>query len=86
MKKMLATVAALTFLMALSVPLAFADVTSAQPVAQDPAADEAAAYKAWYDAYTAKDLAKEMELGKAFVEKFPNSKATCRGTRLFCQC
>ncbi|MFL6216943.1 MAG: hypothetical protein ACJ74J_23875 [Blastocatellia bacterium] len=74
MKRLIATVAVLMFLLALSSPLAFASAVSAPPVAQDAAADEAAAYKAWYDAYTAKDLAKEMDLGKTFVEKYPSSK------------
>jgi tetratricopeptide (TPR) repeat protein len=41
---------------------------------QDQSAEEAAAYKAWYDATTAKDFAKELELGKAFLAKFPNNK------------
>jgi hypothetical protein len=74
MKKIIATVAVLMFLLALSAPLAFAQATSTQPAAQDAAAEEAAAYKAWYDAYTAKDNAKRVELGKAFITKFPNSK------------
>jgi tetratricopeptide (TPR) repeat protein len=43
-------------------------------LAQDAAKEEADAYKAWYDAYTAKDAAKRLEFGKAFMEKFPNSK------------
>ena len=74
MKKIIATVAVLMFLLALSAPLVFAQDASAKPAAQDPAAEEAAAYKAWYDAYTAKDITKEMELGKTFVEKYPSSK------------
>ena len=41
---------------------------------QDGAAkEEAEAYKAWYEAYNAKDLEKGFELAKAFVAKFPNS-------------
>jgi hypothetical protein len=69
MKRLIIITAALGLLLALFVPL-----TSAQPAAQDPAKEEADAYKAWYDAFTAKDIAKEYELGKAFAEKFPSSK------------
>jgi hypothetical protein len=69
------TIAALAFSLAIFAPLASAQATGTQPAAaQDPAAEEAAAYKAWYDAYTAKDLPKEYELGKAFIEKYPSSK------------
>ena len=71
MKRSVMIIAALTVLLALFVPLAPAQT---QPAAQDPAKEEADAYKAWYDAYTAKDLTKEIELGKAFVQKFPSSK------------
>jgi len=71
MKRSVIMMAALTFILALFVPLASAQT---QPAAQDPAKEEADAYKAWYDAYTAKDLAKEIEFGKAFVQRFPSSK------------
>src|SRR5215216_4036223 len=77
MKRSVIMMAALTFILALFVPHASAQTQPAagsQPAAQDPAKEEADAYKAWYDAYTAKDLAKEVELGKAFIEKYPNSK------------
>ena len=75
MKRYILTVAALTFSLAMVAPFASAQTPSTQPAAaQDPAAEEAAAYKAFYDAYTAKDLAKEFELGKVFIEKFPSSK------------
>ena len=39
----------------------------------DPAKAEADAYKAWYDAYNAKDLEKGYELAKAFIAKYPSS-------------
>ena len=46
--------------------------TLALPQTQDPA--EVAAYKAWYDAQALKDPVKELETGKAFLAKFPNSQ------------
>jgi tetratricopeptide (TPR) repeat protein len=73
-------IAALTFMLALFVPLISAQTQPAagsQPAAaQDPAKEEYDAYTAWYTAYKAQDTAKSLELGKAFVEKFPNSKYT----------
>jgi hypothetical protein len=66
--------AALTFILALFVPLASAQT---QPAAQDPAKEEADAYKAWYDAYTAKDLAKEVEFGKAFEVSQQQERRLC---------
>ena len=66
------TMMALTFSLALFMPLASAMATV--PVAQDAAAEEATAYKAWYDANAAKDYPKAMELAKAFLEKFPTGK------------
>lgn len=81
MKKNILTIAAVMMLLAFGAPLASAHVFGAQPVAQDAAAEEAAAYKAWYDANTAaaaskksEDYAKAMELAKAYLEKFPNGK------------
>jgi tetratricopeptide (TPR) repeat protein len=74
MKKIIATVAVLMFLLALSAPLTFAQDTSAKPAAQDAAAEEAAAYKAWYDANNAKNFPKAMELAKAYLEKYPNGQ------------
>lgn len=74
MKKIIATVAVLMFLLALSAPLVFAQDASAKPAAQDAAAEEAAAYKAWYDANNAKDYPKAMELAKAYLEKYPNGQ------------
>jgi tetratricopeptide (TPR) repeat protein len=66
--------AALTFSVALFVPLAEAKSMGRGAVAQDQAKEEADAYGAWYTAYKAQDAVKTLELGKAFVEKFPNSK------------
>jgi tetratricopeptide (TPR) repeat protein len=74
MKKIIATVGVLMFLLALSAPLAFANAISTQPVAQDAAADEAAAYKAWYDANAAKDYPKAMQLANAYLEKYPKGQ------------
>ena len=74
MKKIIATVAVLMFLMALSAPLTFAQDAGAKPAAQDAAAQEAAAYKEWYDANNAKDYPKAMELAKAYLEKYPNGQ------------
>jgi tetratricopeptide (TPR) repeat protein len=74
MKKLLTLVAALMFSLALLVPLASAKMVRIYDIAQDPSAEEAAAYKAWYDANAAKDYPKAMGLAKAFLEKFPNSK------------
>jgi tetratricopeptide (TPR) repeat protein len=73
-------IAALTFILALFVPLISAQTQPAagsQPAAaQDPAKEEYDAYTAWYAAYKAQDTAKALELGKAFVAKFPSSKYT----------
>jgi hypothetical protein len=70
--------AALTFILALFVPLISAQTQPAagsQPAAaQDAAKEEYDAYTAWYTAYKAQDSAKSLELGKAFLAKFPNSK------------
>ena len=73
MKRRLLTMAALTFALALFVPLATA-TTGPGRVTQDPTPEEAAAYKAWFDANTAKDYPKAMELAKAYLEKFPSGK------------
>jgi hypothetical protein len=69
MKKSLVLVAVLGMMLALSVPFASARAT------QDPSPDEAAAYKAWYDAVKEKDAAKVYQLSKDFVAKYPNSKS-----------
>src|SRR5262245_54283027 len=49
---------------------------SARPVRQDDEAKkaEAAAYKAFYDASTAKDYAKAVPLAKSYLEKFPSGQ------------
>lgn len=75
MKRLLTVMAALTFSLALFMPLASAKTVGGEPIVQDPAAkEEADAYGAWYTAYKAQDAAKTLELGKAFVQKFPSSK------------
>jgi hypothetical protein len=68
---------ALAFSLALFLaPLASA-TTNAPPTApQEVSAEEAAAYKAWYEANQAKDYPKAMELAKAYLAKFPNGNAT----------
>src|SRR6201999_1027507 len=92
MKRLIAPIVALMFLLALSASLVFAAspqaatqtakpatqttqavATTAQPAAQDAAADEAATYKAWYDANNAKDP-KAVELAKVYLDKFPNGQ------------
>lgn len=70
MKRVLTVIAALTFSLALLMPLASAKTTTHEPVAQDQKEAEAAAYKLWYDANAAKDYPKAMELAKAYLEKF----------------
>ena len=76
MKRYIITIAALTFLLAVFAPLTSAQTTGAQPAAaaQDPAAEEVAAYKEWYDANGKKDYPKAFELAKAYLAKFPNGK------------
>jgi tetratricopeptide (TPR) repeat protein len=81
MKKTTLTIAALAMLLALGAPLASAHVISNQPSAQEVSAEEAAAYKSWYDANAKAqqskaydDYAKAMELALDFLQKFPNSK------------
>jgi tetratricopeptide (TPR) repeat protein len=71
MKRLLTVMAALTFSLALFMPLASARTAARESVAQDPKEAEAAAYKLWYDANAAKDYPKAMELAKAYLEKFP---------------
>lgn len=72
MKRLLTVMAALTFSLALFMPLASAKTTARESVAQDQKELEAAAYKLWYDANAAKDYPKAMELAKAYLEKFPS--------------
>jgi len=74
MKKSLIMMAALMFSLALFVPLASAKTIVPGPIAQDPTPEEAAAYKAWFEANQAKDYPKAMELAKGYLEKFPSGK------------
>jgi len=74
MRKTIIMIAALTFSLALFLPLTSAKTIANGAVAQDPSPEEAAAYKAWFDANTAKDYPKAVELAKAYLEKFPNGK------------
>lgn len=67
---------ALVFSLALFMPLASAKTSVRVPATQDVSAEEAAAYKAWYEANQAKDYPKAMELAKAYLSKFPNGNAT----------
>jgi tetratricopeptide (TPR) repeat protein len=75
MKRTLLMLAALTFSLALFVPLTSARTNVPGSIAQEPTPEEAAAYKAWYDANAAKDYPKAMELAKAYLQKFPNGNA-----------
>jgi tetratricopeptide (TPR) repeat protein len=74
MKRLLVLIAALAFAPAMLAPFAVGKTAEDQPAAQDPKAEEAAAYKAWYDANAAKDYPKAMELAKAYVEKYPSGQ------------
>lgn len=74
MKRLIIIVTALTFLLALLAPLTSANTTAPETVAQEVSPEEAAAYKAWYDANAAKDYPKAMELAKAYLDKFPSGK------------
>jgi tetratricopeptide (TPR) repeat protein len=74
MKRLLVLIAALAFAPAMLAPFAVGKTAEDQPAAQDPKAEEAAAYKAWYDANAAKDYPKAMELAKAYVEKYPGGQ------------
>lgn len=74
MKRLLTVMAALTFSLALFMPLALARTVAPESVAQDPTPEEAAAYKAWFDANGLKDYPKAMELAKAYLDKFPTGK------------
>lgn len=71
MKRLLLLIAALLLTPATLTSFAVAKVAEDQPATQDAKAEEAAAYKAWYDANAAKDYPKAMELAKAYVEKYP---------------
>lgn len=76
MKKSLIMMAALAFSMALFMPLASARTVAPAPSAQEPTPEEAAAYKAWFEANNAKDYPKAMELAKAYLAKFAGGKYT----------
>jgi tetratricopeptide (TPR) repeat protein len=69
-------ITAVVMLMSLSMPLASAKTIVTGPSVQDPSPEEAAAYKAWFEANQAKDYPKAMELAKAYLQKFPNGNAT----------
>jgi hypothetical protein len=71
MKRLLVLIAALLFTPAMLTSFAEAKTAEGQPAVQDAKAEEAAAYKAWYDANAAKDYPKAMELAKAYMEKYP---------------
>jgi len=74
MKRLLVLIAALAFAPAMLAPFAVGKTAGDQAAAQDPKAEEAAAYKAWYDANALKDYPKAMELAKAYVEKYPSGQ------------
>ncbi len=76
MKRSLIIIAALTLSLTLFVPLASAKKIASGLVAQEASPEEAAAYKAFYDANAAKDYPKAMELAKAYLQKFPNGDKT----------
>jgi tetratricopeptide (TPR) repeat protein len=82
MKKWPTLMAAVAFITALSGPMASIGMgaagASAGPAinaaaAQDDAKKaEADAYKGWYDAFTAKDTKKALDLAQAYLDKFPS--------------
>jgi tetratricopeptide (TPR) repeat protein len=74
MKRLLLLIAALLFTPAILTSFAVGKTVEDEAAVQDAKADEAAAYKAWYDANAAKDYAKAMELAKAYVEKYPSGQ------------
>ena len=74
MKRTIIMMAALTFSLALFMPPALASSALLGTTVQDPTPEEAAAYKAWFDANNAKDYPKAMELAKAYLEKLPSGK------------
>jgi tetratricopeptide (TPR) repeat protein len=75
MKRSIITITAFMMLMSLYVPLASAKAIVTGPTIQDPSPEEAAAYKAWFEANNQKDYAKALELAKAYLQKFPNGNA-----------
>ncbi|HWP42114.1 MAG TPA: tetratricopeptide repeat protein [Blastocatellia bacterium] len=74
MRRSLTMIAALGFMLALYVPLTPARTAAFEAMAQDPKAEEAAAYKAWYDAHQAKDYQKAMQLAKEYLKKYPTGE------------
>ncbi|MEK6300650.1 MAG: hypothetical protein AABO41_08020 [Acidobacteriota bacterium] len=75
MKRLLVLIAALLFTPATVTSFAVAKTAEDQAAAaQDPKAEEAAAYAKWYEANAAKDNPKAMELAKAYVEKYPGGQ------------
>jgi tetratricopeptide (TPR) repeat protein len=74
MRRAFTVIAALGLMLALYVPLTPARTTLPQAAAQDPKAEEAAAYKAWYDANAAKDYPKAMQLAKDYLQKYPSGE------------
>jgi tetratricopeptide (TPR) repeat protein len=75
MKRSLIIMTALAFSLALFMaPPTSAGTVVPGPVAQEPTPEEAAAYKAWFEANNAKDYPKAMELAKAYLSKFPSGK------------
>ena len=64
-------------LVCLMAPIMAAAFSPGARYQDDPVKAEADAYKAWYEAYTAKDLEKGFDLAKAYLAKFPTGdKAT----------
>ncbi|HSE98503.1 MAG TPA: tetratricopeptide repeat protein, partial [Blastocatellia bacterium] len=74
MRRAFTVIAALGFMLALYVPLTPARTAVTGAVAQDPKAEEAAAYKAWYDANQAKDYPKAIQLAKDYLQKYPSGE------------
>ena len=72
MRRAFTMIAALGFMLALYVPSAPARAARVEASAQDQKAEEAAAYKAWYDVQ--KDYAKAMPLAKEYLQKFPTGQ------------
>lgn len=73
MKKWRMLLAALALSQALALSVLGGTVTAP---GQELTKEEADAYRAYYDAQAAKDWAKALDAGKAYVAKFPNGKYT----------
>lgn len=74
MRRAFTVIAALGLMLALYVPLTPARTALLEASAQDPKAEEAAAYKAWYDANAAKDFPKAIQLAKDYLQKYPSGE------------